>query len=245
MSYPMLAPEARPCVWMCAGLLSYKLCERGFDCERCPLDAALRGTLSGGSERITPHLDRRADAELFPRDRLYADGHLWIKAASHDDVRVWRVGLDAFAAALVGCAVGVGGPPPGSAVARGSRVFDLDLGLGEPLTLNAPLSGTVHRVNDALHRHPHRAVTEPYGDGWLVELQGLDAGSVLGLRTATEALEVVQEEIFTFRRALALRLLLEPAGSGWGRAGSADPLSDLRDVLGGPRYLELVGQFVY
>lgn len=245
MPYQVLAPETSPCVWMCAGLISYKLCERGFDCDHCPLDAALRGTLAAGTERVTAHLDRRADAELFPRDRLYAPGHLWIKAASHDDVRVWRVGLDAFAAALVGCSVGVRCPPRGSAVPRGTRVCDVDLGMGDPLTLHTPLSGTVHRTNDALLRTPQRAVTEPYGDGWLVELQGLDAGSVLGLRTAAEALEVAQEELFAFRRALALQLLLEPAGNGWSGPGQVDPLADLRHVLGGARYLELVGQFVF
>ena len=37
---------AETCVWMDAGVLAYKLCDRGFDCSHCPLDAALRG-LSG------------------------------------------------------------------------------------------------------------------------------------------------------------------------------------------------------
>lgn len=30
------------CVWMSAGVLRFWLCDRGFDCDRCPLDAALR-----------------------------------------------------------------------------------------------------------------------------------------------------------------------------------------------------------
>jgi hypothetical protein len=30
------------CVWMAAGVLRFWLCDRGFDCDRCPLDAALR-----------------------------------------------------------------------------------------------------------------------------------------------------------------------------------------------------------
>lgn len=32
-----------PCVWMSAGLLSFKLCDRQGECETCPLDRALRG----------------------------------------------------------------------------------------------------------------------------------------------------------------------------------------------------------
>ncbi len=38
-----LPNTALPCVWMTAGLVSYKLCDRRLDCERCPFDAALRG----------------------------------------------------------------------------------------------------------------------------------------------------------------------------------------------------------
>jgi hypothetical protein len=30
------------CVWMQAGVVSYKLCDRRFDCERCPFDMAIR-----------------------------------------------------------------------------------------------------------------------------------------------------------------------------------------------------------
>lgn len=35
--------DSLPCIWMSAGLLSYRLCDREYDCEHCPLDAALRG----------------------------------------------------------------------------------------------------------------------------------------------------------------------------------------------------------
>ncbi len=30
------------CVWMTAGVIRFWLCDRGFDCENCPLDRALR-----------------------------------------------------------------------------------------------------------------------------------------------------------------------------------------------------------
>jgi hypothetical protein len=31
------------CLWMLSGVLNYRLCDRDFDCEHCPLDRALRG----------------------------------------------------------------------------------------------------------------------------------------------------------------------------------------------------------
>jgi hypothetical protein len=43
----LLPAGSLPCVWMAAGLLAYKLCDRGFDCESCPLDCALRRSGEG------------------------------------------------------------------------------------------------------------------------------------------------------------------------------------------------------
>ena len=34
-------PPPTCCVWMDAGVVNYKLCDRAYDCERCPLDQAL------------------------------------------------------------------------------------------------------------------------------------------------------------------------------------------------------------
>ena len=39
--YSWMPPEELKCVWMTAGVLTYKLCNRGFDCERCLLHQAL------------------------------------------------------------------------------------------------------------------------------------------------------------------------------------------------------------
>ena len=40
----MLSRSPGPhCVWMHAGVIRFRLCNRAFDCEHCPLDAALCG----------------------------------------------------------------------------------------------------------------------------------------------------------------------------------------------------------
>ena len=45
----MLQKKLSPaCVWMRAGVIRFWLCDRDFDCEHCPLDAALRGRASYG-----------------------------------------------------------------------------------------------------------------------------------------------------------------------------------------------------
>jgi hypothetical protein len=36
-----MPPEELQCIWMTAGVLTYKLCNRRFDCEHCLLHQAL------------------------------------------------------------------------------------------------------------------------------------------------------------------------------------------------------------
>jgi hypothetical protein len=56
------------CVWMRAGVIRFWLCDRNFDCDHCPLDAALRGSRSAhpqdvhGSLRKTPAGTRTGSA---------------------------------------------------------------------------------------------------------------------------------------------------------------------------------------
>jgi hypothetical protein len=38
-----MPPGILPCVWMSAGLVSFKLCDREGECEGCPFDRAMMG----------------------------------------------------------------------------------------------------------------------------------------------------------------------------------------------------------
>ncbi len=243
MSYQVLAPEAQPCVWMCAGLISYRLCDRGFACETCPLDGALRGQLRATTASQTP-LDRRADEGMFPEDRLYSPGHSWVQALSLEDGRRWRVGLDAFATALVGCAIGVRWGPLRKAFQRGDRLCEVDLGLGS-IGLAAPISGRLARGNRVLEARPETLVTDPYGDGWILEMEGLDPGGILGLRSAGRAREQSGQDLRRFRRSLALRLLTESGEDPRPAATPEGSPRDLRQVLCGHHYVELLEQFIH
>lgn len=49
-----------PCIWMSAGLVAYKLCDRGFECDGCPFDQAMRGGTAAPARR------GRRDAVGYP-----------------------------------------------------------------------------------------------------------------------------------------------------------------------------------
>ncbi len=67
--YTSASGEPLKCIWMLAGVLTYRLCDREYDCERCPLDAALRETAPFGGARAD--LGSRPTVVLGP---VMADG---------------------------------------------------------------------------------------------------------------------------------------------------------------------------
>ncbi|MCS6815782.1 MAG: glycine cleavage system protein H [Blastocatellia bacterium] len=59
------------CVWMLAGIVDYKLCDRDYECEQCPFDRAFREQTAGAvAERIA----RRVPAERIVYDRVEDHG---------------------------------------------------------------------------------------------------------------------------------------------------------------------------
>jgi len=150
-----------PCVWMLAGILSYRLCDRGYDCERCPLDAALQGSASPASSRA------RASRWEFPGDRLYHPRHGWVQPLA--DSRA-RVGLDVLAARLLDRLSAAVLPAVGARLEPGGTIgWFADE--GELIPVRAAVPGVVERVNRRAQSDPALIAGSPYGEGWLLELR--------------------------------------------------------------------------
>lgn len=243
MPRPVVPADAQPCLWMSAGLLTYRLCDRDFDCDRCPLDAALRGD-SLGSPRREALLAPRRDARVFPEDRVYTTGHSWIQVLQGTDARTVRFGLDAFAAAIIGRCSEVRCQAAQSELARGGAVCQIDLGLGI-LSLGVPLGGTIERANNRLQDYPEQVVTAPYGDGWIAELTATNVAELNGLLTAARARERARLDLQRFRRRVAMQLLAGASGVGPSLADGGEWVADLREMLGGPTYMDLLRELIH
>jgi glycine cleavage system H protein len=242
MPDPSVRERAHVCVWMSAGVLTYRLCDRGFDCDRCPLDAALRGGLAAGA-RFETLLAPSRDARLFPDDRRYTAGHSWVQRLGGQNGRLLRFGLDAFAAAVVGRCGEVAWRAPGRTVGRGETVCHIDLGLGA-LPIGAPLPGAVVSENAALKSNPAFLVTEPYSEGWILEMSPADPAEVDGLMTADAAREKARDDLQRFRRRIALQLLADTK-VGRTMADGGEAIADLRQVVGGPAYSQFLREFIH
>jgi glycine cleavage system H protein len=116
-----------------------------------------------------------------PTDRRYLDTHEW---ATREDGTV-RVGITDFAQDELGDVVFVELPDEGEDLSAGD-----DFGVVESIKavsdVYAPVSGTVTAVNDDLATAPELLNEDPYGDGWLIEVEVEDDGEFEDLLSAEE-----------------------------------------------------------
>ncbi len=101
----------------------------------------------------------------------YHPGHTWALGESPNFV---RVGLDDFAARLIGKIGEIAMPKRGQWVRQGQKFVTI-LRDGSKAELVSPIEGEVTGINDALLEDPEMLGRDPYGEGWLVTVQAPDA----------------------------------------------------------------------
>jgi len=103
----------------------------------------------------------------IPADLRYTEEHEWTLRTAPTTV---RIGITDFAQAQLGDVVFVQLPEVGAAVSAGESFGEVE-STKSVSDLYAPLSGTVAAVNGNLEDGPDLVNTDPYGDGWLIELE--------------------------------------------------------------------------
>lgn len=117
---------------------------------------------------------------MFPEDLHYTAEHEWVRG-SHAPGSTVRVGITDYAQDALGDIVYVNLPEVGAEVDAAGVIGELE-STKSVSDIFAPLAGTVSAVNDQLSNNPELCNTDPYGEGWLVELtvgDDSDAGSLL------------------------------------------------------------------
>ena len=120
-----------------------------------------------------------------PDDLKYTAEHEWIRLTKGSSTV--RIGITDFAQSALGDVVYVSLPAVGTAVAVGSAFGEVE-STKSVSDIFAPLSGTITARNDALDAAPETINSDPYGAGWLVEIElAADADLTSLLDAATYA----------------------------------------------------------
>lgn len=117
---------------------------------------------------------------MIPAELRYTAEHEWIQSTETAAV---RVGITHFAQDSLGDIVYVQLPEAGAKVTAGDAVGEVE-STKSVSDIYAPLSGTVTARNDALGDTPEQINDDPYGAGWLFEIEPDDVADVAGLLDA-------------------------------------------------------------
>ncbi len=109
-----------------------------------------------------------------PDDLHYTSDHEWVRITEKADVL--RVGITDFAQGQLGDVVYVDLPSIGQEVVAGQACGEVE-STKSVSELYAPIAGVIVARNDSLDGAPDQVNAEPYGSGWLFEVQ-TPAGSV-------------------------------------------------------------------
>jgi glycine cleavage system H lipoate-binding protein len=140
-----------------------------------------------------------------PAHLAYHPGHGW---AMKESSQVVRIGLDDFAARLVGQIDQVDLPARGRWLRQGERGWTVGRG-SHRFEMLSPIEGEVVDVNPEVLRDPAAAHRDPYGGGWLlaVKAPAVD-GNLKNLLHGRVAQRWMEESVAT------LHAHLDPAAEG-------------------------------
>jgi glycine cleavage system H protein len=127
---------------------------------------------------------------VYPEDLKYTSEHEWVRSPGESDNAV-RVGITHFAQDALGDIVYVSLPEVGAEVESGSAVGELE-STKSVSDIYAPVNGKVVARNDALDGTPELVNSDPYGEGWLFEVEPADpsaVGLLMDASTYQESLE--------------------------------------------------------
>ena len=116
---------------------------------------------------------------------LYSSDHEWVRLEG----RRARIGITDFAQDALGDVVFIQAPEVGRAVRIGESFSEVE-STKSVSDIYAPVSGTVAAVNDVLLADPSLANSDPYGRGWICEID-VDSDDVSHLLDSTAYAQLI------------------------------------------------------
>lgn len=126
----------------------------------------------------------------IPEGLRYTREHEWIEILEEGR---GRVGITHHAQDELGDVVFVELPPVGDELS-GEDVFGTVESVKAVSDLYSPVSGKITEVNDTLEEQPELVNEDPYGAGWMIQVELRDPAELDGLMSAGEYAAYLAEE---------------------------------------------------
>ena len=147
----------------------------------------------------------------LPEGLSYHPGHAWAVDAGNGRV---RVGLDEFAASLLGGIQKLDVPQRGRWFRQGEKGWTIHTERCEVAML-APAEGEIVAINEKAISDPDSVARDPYGAGWLLEIFSPDVQvSFRNLLTGSFARRWMEESVAELRQAISPGVLATALDGG-------------------------------
>lgn len=125
---------------------------------------------------------------MYPADLKYTSDHEWVRIG---DGSVVRTGITDYAQDQLGDIVFVQLPDVGTEVTAGDAVGEVE-STKSVSDIYAPVSGKITARNDALDGQPDLVNSDPYGAGWMLEIEVTNPADVDALMDASAYTETLE-----------------------------------------------------
>jgi glycine cleavage system H protein len=233
--FSLIPEEEQKCIWMNTGLISYKLCDRNYQCESCPFDQAMRNeecvenNFQGSEVDLMEESPKGGSSTQINGSIFYHPDHCWVKVEDPEKV---RIGIDDFLTQLIANVKVVILPQVGNFNNQGecyAHIIQED----HILPVISPLSGSIQAVNLRLRKKPELIINDPMGDGWLIIIKPENLENDLkNLLFGKKALLWYQRKEREIIARANLMLKHNPKAVGPTMQDGGVNISCLRDMLG-------------
>ncbi|MFZ5518933.1 MAG: glycine cleavage system protein H [Candidatus Zhuqueibacterota bacterium] len=157
------------CDWVELGELSYKICNRNFECENCPLEKALRGfftdasVITRNSFRYFSSLDHLVKIKQS-ENYFVSSRHVWIEIVGPHEV---KLGIDNVAAVVLGSVDEITLPRVDEKITKGGCCGHVKRGKYN-FSIPTPVAGRIKVVNPELQLAPNQLTLDPVNRGWML-----------------------------------------------------------------------------
>jgi len=248
------------CIWMLAGIINYKLCNRNFQCDHCDFDKVMQGILPnngarqilnensintevGKMDEITTHQLNNylytifSDCKIY-LDRFYHFSHLWFKVDS--DYMV-SVGINNMIIKILQPIQDILLPQIGTSYQKDQPIAWIQRE-DKTIPFHSPLDGKIIKVNRHFMRNTIKPAKEK--DDYIFKMEGdqlcsklqQSCGDMSGLKYFTESINLVRNFLeITFNQSCNIEL-------GPTLADGGETQLYLQKVLGESNYKKLISQ---
>jgi glycine cleavage system H protein len=195
-----IVPEKQRCIWMTAGILMYQICDREFDCDKCPLDQAMRMHLVHKDVSLNKTSPASSMIVHKSEEYRYSNEHCWLEQVESNVV---KVGIEPTLASSLISVKAVVFPSVGQEINRHDPICWIIVDEGT-LQLHSPVDGEIYAVNVNLLDNPQKICDNSISPVWLLKIKTLH-GAFLSplLRSKRDIQRNYDEDLATFNKLLS------------------------------------------